>query len=168
MKEIAKETGMEVVIIRPPLVYGPNAPGNFGLLIKVATKGLPLPLAGIRNRRSFISVWNLVDFIVRCIDHTEAAGQTFLVADSEDVSTSDLLRKLAGAAGKPSRLFWLPAPLLKVGATVIGKRGIYDRLFDSLQVDVSHARRTLGWVPPLSLDEGLRRCFSNQDESRIP
>ncbi|CAM3614051.1 NAD-dependent epimerase/dehydratase family protein [Halomonas lysinitropha] len=165
--EIQRETGMEVVIIRPPLVYGPDAPGNFGLLSKVATKGLPLPLAGIRNRRSFVSVWNLVDFIVLCIDHPRAAGQTFLVADGEDVSTSELLRKLARAAVRPSRLFWLPAPLLKAGATALGKRGIYDRLFDSLQVDARHARRTLGWVPPLSLDEGLARCFRQADEGPV-
>lgn len=162
LKKLAKETGMELVIIRPPLVYGPSAPGNFRLLTKVANKGLPLPLAGIRNQRSFISVWNLTDFIVHCLSHPKAAGNTFVVADGEVVSTSDLLRKVAHAAGKPSRLFWLPASLLKLGAKVIGKDGIYNRLFDSLQVDASHARQTLDWVPPLSLDEGLKRCFYPQ------
>lgn len=168
LRKLSSETGMELVIIRPPLVYGPGAPGNFGLLTKVATSGLPLPLAGIHNRRSFVSLWNLVDFIARCIDQPEAPGETFVVADGEDVSTTELLRKLAHAADKPSRLFWLPAPLLKAGATALGKRGVYDRLFDSLQVDASHARHTLDWVPPLNLDEGLRRCFCHQDKSHTP
>lgn len=168
LRKLSSETGMELVIIRPPLVYGPGAPGNFGLLTKAATSGLPLPLAGIHNRRSFVSLWNLVDFIVRCIDHPEAPGETFVVADGEDVSTTELLRKLAHAADKPSHLFWLPAPLLKAGATALGKRGVYDRLFDSLQVDASHARHTLDWVPPLNLDEGLRRCFCHQDKSHTP
>lgn len=168
LRKLSSETGMELVIIRPPLVYGPGAPGNFGLLTKVATSGLPLPLAGIHNRRSFVSLWNLVDFIARCIDQPEAHGETFVVADGEDVSTTELLRKLAHAADKPSRLFWLPAPLLKAGATALGKRGVYDRLFDSLQVDASHARHTLDWVPPLNLDEGLRRCFCHQDKSHTP
>ncbi|MFC3293679.1 NAD-dependent epimerase/dehydratase family protein [Modicisalibacter luteus] len=167
LKDIAKKTGLELVIVRPPLIYGPDAPGNFGLLSTVATKGLPLPLAGINNRRSFVSVWNLVDFIMHCINHPNASGETFLVADGEDVSTSELLYKLARAAGRPSRLFWLPASWLKAGATALGKRGVYDRLFDSLQVDASHARRTLGWVPPLSLDDGLERCFLHQDEGCI-
>ncbi|GEK73665.1 MULTISPECIES: NAD-dependent epimerase/dehydratase family protein [Halomonas] len=159
LQELAKETGLEVVIIRPPLVYGPNAPGNFGLLAKVVAKGVPLPLAKIRNRRSFVSIWNLVDLITVCLDHPKAAGEVFVVSDGDDVSTSDLLQKIGTASGHPAKLFWVPRSILKVAVTLIGKRDVYDRLFSSLQVDAGHVRKTLEWSPPLSLDEGLRRCF---------
>ncbi|MGJ7457436.1 NAD-dependent epimerase/dehydratase family protein [Halomonas sp. RA08-2] len=159
LHQVAEETGLEVVIIRPPLVYGPGAPGNFGLLTRVVEKRLPLPLGDTGNRRSLVSIWNLVDLLTLCLDHPAAAGETFVVCDAEEVSTSELLRKIGQAAGKPARLFWLPRGLMKAGATLIGKRGIYDRLFDSLTVDAGHARRTLGWAPPLALDEGLERCF---------
>jgi len=160
--EIQRETGMEVVVIRPPLVYGPDAPGNFGLLMGIVSKGLPLPLAGISNSRSFVSVWNLVDLIATCIDHPKAAGQLFLVQDGQDVSTSDLLRGIGKAQGKPARLFWLPAPLLKAGAILLRKHSMYERLFDSLQVDDTGTRQQLDWTPPVSVDEGLRRCFETQ------
>ena len=159
---IQQESGMEVVIIRPPLVYGPNAPGNFGLLSRVLRTGLPLPLSGIKNVRSFVSVWNLSDLIATCVDHPQAANKTFLVRDGEDISTSDLLRKMAIAQGQTPRLFWMPSMLLKAGATLVGKRQMYDRLFDSLQVDDTATRETLGWEPPLSLDEGIKRSFSTE------
>ncbi|MCC5881598.1 MAG: NAD-dependent epimerase/dehydratase family protein [Halomonas sp.] len=159
LHEVAEQTGIEVVIVRPPLVYGPMAPGNFGLLTRIVEKRLPLPLADTDNRRSLVSVWNLVDLLTLCMDHPAAAGKTFMVSDAEQVSTSDLLRKIGQAVGKPARLFRLPKGLMKAGATLVGKRGIYDKLFDSLTVDASHARQTLGWAPPLTLDEGLARCF---------
>lgn len=159
--ELAKELELEVVIIRPPLVYGPNAPGNFGLLTKVVAKGMPLPLAKISNRRSFISVWNLVDLIAVCLDHPKATGEVFVVCDGNDVSTSELLQKIGTASGHSVRLFWVPSALLKAGVMLLRKREIHDRLFGSLQVDDSHVRKTLGWKPPLSLEEGLRRCFIN-------
>lgn len=159
---LQQETSMEVVIIRPPLAYGPEAPGNFGLLAKVLRTGLPLPLSGIENARSFVSVWNLADLVTTCVDHPQAANQTFLVRDGEDVSTSELLRKMAIAQGQTPKLFWLPSTLLKAGATLVGKRQMYDRLFDSLQVDDTATRETLDWEPPLSLDEGIKRSFSTE------
>lgn len=162
--EIQKDTGMQVVVIRPPLVYGPDAPGNFGLLMSIVSKGLPLPLTGINNSRSFVSVWNLVDLIVTCIDHPSAAGQLFLVRDGQDVSTSELLREIGRAQDRAARLFWLPAPLLKAGAILLGKRSMYRSLFDSLQVDDTGTRNQLDWTPPLTLRQGLERCFkTNQD-----
>lgn len=162
LREIQKETGLEMVIIRPTLVYGPNAPGNFGLLARVMRTGLPLPLDGIHNARSFISVWNLVDLIKTCTEHPSAANVTLVVRDGEDISTSELLRKMAVAQGRTPRLFWMPRSLLKAGATLFGKRQIYDRLFDSLQVDDTATRKMLDWTPPLSLEEGIKLTFSSE------
>ncbi|MCB5187687.1 SDR family oxidoreductase [Methylobacillus caricis] len=160
---LAKETGMEVVVIRPPLVYGPGVKGNFASLMKWARAGIPLPLGAIHNRRSLVAVDNLVSLMITCIDHPFAANQIFLVSDGEDMSTSDLSRRLAKAAGASSRLIPVPAGLLKVGLTVLGKRMIAQRLLGSLQVDISKTREVLGWTPPISVDEGLRRCFSVKD-----
>ena len=162
LMEVHKETGIDVVIIRPPLVYGPNAPGNFGSLVRWCDKGLPLPLGAIHNKRSLVALDNLVDLIITCIDHPAAANQTFLVADGEDVSTTELLQGVAKAMGKPSRLVPVPAGLLKAGATVLGKRAMAQRLLGSLQVDISKARNLLGWQPPLTVEDGLKRCFPDQ------
>nr|WP_320136833.1 SDR family oxidoreductase [uncultured Amphritea sp.] len=159
---LAKETGMEVVIIRPPLVYGPNAPGNFGRLVRLVEKGIPLPLGAIHNKRSFVALDNLVDLIVTCIDHPAAANQVFLAGDGEDLSTSELLRGIATAMGKPSRLLPVPESWLRFGANLLGKREVADRLLGSLQVDISKTRDMLGWKPPISVDEGLRRCFDTE------
>jgi len=158
LREIARNTDMEVVIIRPPLVYGPTAPGNFGSLLQWVNKGIPLPLGAIHNQRSLIALDNLVDFIVTCIDHPAAANQTFLVSDGEDLSTTDLLQRVAQAMGKKTRLFPVPVGLLKLGAALLGKQAVAQRLCGSLQVDISKARRLLGWNPPISVDEGLRRA----------
>jgi len=158
LQEIAKSTGMEVVIIRPPLVYGPNAPGNLGSLLKWVNKSIPLPLGAIHNQRSLVALDNLVDFIVTCIDHPAAANQTFLVSDGEDLSTSELLQRVGHAMGKPARLFPVPTRLLNLGAALLGKKAMAQRLCGSLQVDISKARRLLGWNPPISVDEGLRRA----------
>ena len=162
LRKIQEETGMDVVIIRPTLVYGPSAPGNFGLLARVMKTGLPLPLDGIHNARSFVSVWNLVDLIKTCIEHPSAANATLLVRDGEDIATSELLRKMAVAQGHTPRLFWVPRGLLKAGATLLGKRQMYDRLFDSLQVDDTATRKMLDWTPPLLLDEGIQLTFSSE------
>ena len=159
LQQIALETGMEVVIIRPPLVYGPGVKGNFASMIKLVEKGLPLPFGAIDNRRSLVGLDNLVDLIITCIDHPSAANQLFLVSDGEDLSTSGLLRRVAKAMGKPSRLIPVPAVLLQLGATVLGKKAVGQRLLGSLQVDISSTRERLDWTPPLSVDEGLRRCF---------
>lgn len=155
---IAAETNMEVVIIRPPLVYGPNAPGNFGSLMRWLTRGVPLPLGAIENRRSLVALDNLVDLIVTCVDHPAAANQTFLVSDGEDLSTTQLLRRMGQALGKPARLVPIPPALLKLGAALVGRPAVAQRLCGSLQVDISKTRQILGWTPPLSVDEGLKKA----------
>ncbi|MBL3824553.1 MULTISPECIES: UDP-glucose 4-epimerase family protein [unclassified Marinobacter] len=157
--ELAAETGMEVVIIRPPLVYGPGVKGNFASMIRLVDKGLPLPLGAVHNKRSLVALGNLVDLIITCISHPAAANQVFLAGDSEDLSTTELLRAVAVAMGKPSRLIPLPAGLLMAGAALLGKKPVARRLLDSLQVDISKAQNLLGWEPPLSVHDGLRRCF---------
>ena len=158
--EIQRETGIELVIIRPPLVYGPTAPGNFGSLMCWIEKGVPLPLGAIHNKRSLVAVDNLLDLIITCIDHTAAANQVFLAGDGQDLSTTELLRCVAKAAGKPSRLIPIPSSLLMFAATLLGKKDVAQRLLGSLQVDITKARDLLGWEPPISVEEGLCRCFS--------
>ncbi len=160
LQALATETGMEVVIIRPPLVYGPGAPGNFGLLLRWLKSGLPLPLGAIYNQRSLIALDNLVDFILTCLTHPQAANQTFLVSDGQDLSTTELVRGLAQAAGIPARLIPVPAWALRVGTSLLGKNGLGQRLCGNLQVDISKARSLLGWVPPVSVEEGLRRAMA--------
>lgn len=159
LKEIAENTGMEVVIIRPPLVYGKNAPGNFGTLLKVAEKNLPLPLGAINNQRSFVAVDNLIDLIITCIDHPNAANQIFLVSDDQDISTSNLLKKLTLAVGKKPWLLPVPVSFLKFAASIFGKRAAVERFSSSLTVDIEHTKQILNWKPPITLDEGVRRCF---------
>ena len=157
LSKIAEETAMEIVIIRPPLVYGPNAPGNFGRLLRWVDHGIPLPLGAIHNKRSLVALDNLVDLIITCLDHLAAANQTFLVSDGEDLSTTELLRRMGLALGCPARLIPMPASLLEAGAAFLGRREMAQRLCGSLQVDISKTRTLLGWNPPISVDEGLRR-----------
>jgi nucleoside-diphosphate-sugar epimerase len=154
---IAQETAMEIVIIRPPLVYGPGVKANFLTMMQWLYKGVPLPLGAIHNKRSLVALDNLMDLIVTCLDHPAAANQVFLAGDGEDLSTPDLLRRLGSALGKPARLLPVPVSLLKVGAAILGRRNIAHRLCESLQVDISKARNVLGWKPPISVDEGLRQ-----------
>ena len=158
LQALAAETGMEVVIIRPPLVYGSGAPGNFGSLMRWLKRGVPLPLGAIHNQRSLVALENLVDLIVTCLTHPAAANQTFLVSDGEDVSTTELLRRMGQAMGRPARLIPVPASWLKLAAAIVGNPDVAQRLCGSLQVDIEKTRRLLGWTPPLSLDEGLRRA----------
>jgi nucleoside-diphosphate-sugar epimerase len=160
LHRLTKETGMEVVIIRPPLVYGPGVKGNFLSMVRWISKGIPLPLGAIHNQRSLVALDNLVDLIITCIDHPAAANQTFLVADGEDLSTTDLLRRVGQALGKPARLVPVPVGLLKLGAVLIGKQAIALRLCGNLQVDTSKAREVLGWDPVVSLDEGLKKAVN--------
>lgn len=155
---VEAETGMEVVVIRPPLVYGPEVTGNFGSLLRWLKYGIPLPFGAINNRRSLVALDNLVDLIVTCINYPSAANQTFLVSDGEDLSTTQLLRLSAAALGVPARLFPVPAPLLNAGFLLLGKPGLSQRLLGSLQVNLTITRETLGWIPPLSVEEGLRRA----------
>jgi len=160
LHSIAQSTGMEVVIIRPPLVYGTNAPSNFGKLTRVVAKGLPLPLGSINNRRSLVGINNLVDFIVMCLEHPAAANETFLVSDGEDLSTPDLIRRMARAMNRPARLLPVPVWALQAGASLLGKGDAVQRLCGNLQVDISKSRTLLGWYPPISVNEGLRRAVS--------
>ena len=157
--QIAADTGLEVVIIRPPLVYGPGVKGNFSSMIQVVKKKVPLPLGAIKNKRSLVALDNLVDLIITCIDHPAAANQVFLAGDGESLSTTELLRGVAKAAGVSSRLIPVPASVLMFMATLIGKKEMAQRLLGSLQVDISKALDLLGWTPPISVEEGLRRCF---------
>jgi nucleoside-diphosphate-sugar epimerase len=164
LKEVSGAEGMEFVIIRSPLVYGPSAPGNFGSLVRWIEKGFPLPLGSVHNKRSLVALDNLVDLIITCIDHPGAANETFLVSDGEDLSTTQLLQGVAEAMGKPSRLIPVPASLLQFGATLLGKKAVAQRLLGSLQVDISHTQKCLNWTPPLTVKQGLQRCFPNRQE----
>lgn len=156
---LAAETGMEVVVVRPPLVYGRGVKGNFASMVKLVRRGLPLPLGAIHNKRSLVGIGNLIDLIVRCLNHPAAANQVFLAGDGEDLSTTELLRGVAEAMGKPARLISVPAGMLQFGALLLGKKAMGQRLLGSLQVDISKTRETLGWTPPYTVEEGLRHCF---------
>ena len=164
LRKVAVDTGMEFVIIRPALVYGLGAKGNFANLIKIVEKGIPLPFGAIYNKRSLVSLDNLVDLIITCTIHPKAANQIFLAADGQDLSTTELLRAVAQSMCKPSCLVPVPSFLLILAATMLGKRAMTQRLLGSLQVDISKARDLLNWTPPLSLEEGLRRCFIDKTE----
>jgi UDP-glucose 4-epimerase len=157
LRGLSGETGLEVVIVRAPLVHGAGAPGNFGRLCRLVRRRVPLPFGAIDNRRSVIGVGNLADFTVTCLDHPRAGNETFLVSDAEDVSTPDLVVRLGRALGVRVRLLPVPAAVLRAVATLVGAGTATDRLVSSLQVNISKARRLLGWAPPLSLDEGLRQ-----------
>lgn len=162
LKKIGSETGMEIVIIRPPLVYGPCAPGNFGKLAKMVEKNLPLPFGAVHNKRSLVSLDNLVDLIVTCIDHPNAANQVFLVSDDCDVSTTDLLRIMIESSGKKPRLIPVPVAWLSFIACLLGKNSIIERMCSSLQVDISFTKKTLGWKPPVSFQDGIQKCFKQE------
>ena len=157
LRQLAMESGMEVVIVRPPLVYGPGVKANFQSMMRWLYRGIPLPLGAIYNKRSLVALDNLVDLIITCLEHPAAANQTFLAGDGEDLSTTELMQRMAKALGRPSLLIPVPVKLLDLGATLLGKRAIVQRLCGSLQVDISKARTLLEWNPPISVDEGLRR-----------
>lgn len=158
LREIEAQMGMEVVIVRPPLVYGPGVKANFASMMRWVARGVPLPLGVIYNARSMVALDNLVDLLVTCLKHPAAAGQTFLVSDGEDVSTTELLRRTAQAMGKKAVLLPIPAFVLETGAALLGKRSVTQRLCGSLQVDIEKTRRLLGWNPPLTLDQGLKKA----------
>ena len=158
LRELGVQTGMEVVIIRPPLVYGPGVKANFAAMMRWLKRGVPLPLGAIHNQRSLVAIDNLVDLILLCLTHPAAAHQTFLVSDGEDVSTTALLRRMGQAMGHPARLIPVPSGMLKLAGALVGKSDVVQRLCGSVQVDIAKTRDILGWTPPVSLDEGLRRA----------
>ena len=158
LRELSAQTGMEVVIIRPPLVYGPGVKANFAAMMRWLQRGVPLPLGAIHNQRSLVALDNLVDLIVTCMTHPAAANQTFLVSDGEDVSTTELLRRMGQAMNRPARLIPVPTSGLKLAATMVGKQDVAQRLCGSLQVDIEKTRQLLGWRPPLTLDQGLKKA----------
>lgn len=155
LRAIARATSMEVVILRSPLVYGPGVKGNLLSLLRLIDRGMPLPLASVDNRRSLLYVGNLVDAIITCMDAPAAANKTWLVSDGEDVSTPDLIRRLAVAMGKPARLWPCPVGLLRSGAALLGRSALAARLTGSLVIDSSRIRQELGWCPRYTLDQGL-------------
>lgn len=155
LAEIGRSTPLEVVILRPPLVYGPGAPGNFARLIRLVRSGWPLPLAGIDNRRSLLYLGNLVDAILLCMHHPTVAGQTFLLDDGQPVSTPELIRAVARAMDRPARLLGVPVGVLEFAGALLGKRAVVKRLTGSLWVDSSAIRSRLGWTPPYTLRQGL-------------
>jgi nucleoside-diphosphate-sugar epimerase len=160
--EIASKTNLEVVIVRLPLVYGKSVKGNLKSLIKLINYKIPLPFADIKNKRSLIGIDNLVDVLIRCIEHPKAAGKTFLVSDGEDLSTSELINVIASGMNRSVRLFWLPRALLKFFGFILMRQDQIDRLIGSLQIDNSYARKILNWTPPVSVEEGIRKMVKDK------
>lgn len=156
LRQIEAETGLDVVIIRPPLVYGPGVKANFLQMMRAIQRGLPLPLASIANKRSLIYAGNLVDALVTCALHPSAAGKTYLVSDGQDISTPELVRGVAAALDVPARLLPFPVSLMRLAGKLSGKNAAVDRLTGSLTVDGTKIRQELDWVPPFTMEEGLR------------
>jgi nucleoside-diphosphate-sugar epimerase len=157
---LSEQSGLEVVIIRPPLVYGPGVRANFAALMRAVQRGWPLPLACVHNLRSMVAMDNLVSFIATCVDHPQAANTTFLVSDGQDISSPDLVRGLAQALGVAARLVPVPVSALQFVGRALGRGDVIQRVCGNLRVDISKARRVLAWQPPVSMDEGLRRTVA--------
>ena len=157
LRELTATSGMEIVCIRPALVYGPGVKANFFALMRALARGLPLPLGAVNNKRSLVGIDNLVDLIAVCLQHPAAANRTFMVSDGEDLSTTELLIRAAAALGRPARLVPVPQRVLQLGAKIVGKPELARRLLGSLQVDIRATRATLDWSPPYTVDEELRR-----------
>jgi len=158
LQELSAMNGLQIMVLRPPLVYGPSAPGNWRRLVRWVRSGLPLPLGAIDNRRSLMGIDNLTDLILRCVSHPAAANRTLLVSDGEDISTPDLVRAIAQTLGRRVLLLPVPAPWLRLGARLVAKADLVDKLLGSLLVDSSRARSLLDWSPPVSLADGLGRA----------
>jgi nucleoside-diphosphate-sugar epimerase len=162
LAEMRRRGSLEVVVIRPPLVYGPGVRANFLALARAIERGIPLPLGAIHNSRSLVAVDNLIDFVVRCIEHPKAANELFMVSDAHDLSTTELVQSMARALGKPARLLSVPPWLLSAAARAAGKRQVAQRLLGSLQLNVAKARSVLAWNPPVSVDEAMRRALATR------
>jgi nucleoside-diphosphate-sugar epimerase len=153
---LGQKTGLEIVILRLPLVYGPRVKANMARLFNIVERGVPLPLGMVKNARSLLFIGNLADAIMTCIEHPKAAGQTFIVSDGEDKSTPGLIRCIAHALNRPARLLPLPPALLRLAGKLTGRSATVDRLLNSLVVDSSRIRRELAWTPPYSMEQGLK------------
>jgi nucleoside-diphosphate-sugar epimerase len=153
---VSAQTGLEVVVVRPPLVYGPGVKGNLLRLLRWVARAVPLPLGAVHNQRSLVGLSNLVDLLLRCAEQPAAAGQTFLASDGHDLSTPQLIRLMAEGMNRPARLLPVPVALLQAGGSLLGKRGEIERLVGSLQVDSGHTQAQLGWTPPVSVEDGVR------------
>lgn len=161
LRQIARETRIEVVIIRPPLVYGPGVKANFAALARLVRFGLPLPFGAVHNKRSLVSADNLADLIAVCLVHPRAANETFLVSDGVDLSTAELAAAIAQAMGKRPRSLPVPPGLMLMAARLLGKNDAAGRVLGSLQVDITKARQLLEWTPPVSVAEGMRRAVAH-------
>ena len=160
--EISAKKNLEVVIVRLPLVYGKDVKGNIARLIKIIKSGIPLPFSMIKNQRSIIGIDNLIDFLMLCIDHPDASGKTFLVSDSDDLSTPDLIKLIASSFGQKANLFPVPLFLLKFLGSIFGKQKEINRLIGSLRIDNSYVKETLNWTPPVSVEEGIMRMIQRK------
>ena len=161
---LSQETGLEIVIIRPPLVYGEGVKGNFASLLKMVVKRIPLPFRAItNNKRSLVSVYNLVDLIKVCVDHPNAANQIFLVSDDNDISTSEMVALMAKVQCCPNYSLPLPVWCFHLLGKLLSKQDVIDRLVGSLQVDITHTKNTLNWTPPFSIEEGFAKCIERRD-----
>lgn len=161
--EISDQSGMEVVVVRPPLVYGPGVKANFAALVRAVQRGWPLPLAAVDNRRSLVALANLVDFLALVCTHPKAAQETFLISDAQDVSMADLVREIGYAAHKPAKLLYIPTKIMVHACTLMGKKQAIQRLCGNLQVDSSKAHRLLDWVPVVTLKQGLRSVLDDKN-----
>lgn len=161
LQKIARDTGLEVVIVRPPLVYGPGVKANFRSLIRLVQLGAPLPFGSIHNKRSFVAVDNLANFLRVCVTHPAAPNETFFVSDGEDLSTTELLQRIARAMNRSARLMSVPSWLLKAALALTGRSAVADRLLGSLRVDIGKAKTRLQWTPPVTVDEALRRAVAS-------
>ncbi|MBK4733365.1 UDP-glucose 4-epimerase family protein [Noviherbaspirillum pedocola] len=161
LSEWAPRAGLELVIVRPPLVYGPGVRANFLRLLELVRSGVPLPLGAVRNQRSMVGIDNLVDFLLLCAEHPDAAHATWMVSDNHDVSIAELIGAIAAAMGKPARLLRVPPALLSAAAALVGKRPAAGRLLDTLQVDVTPALQRLGWRPPVAFQDGIAKTVAH-------
>ncbi len=163
LMEIGQRSGMEIVILRPPMIYGPGVKGNFANLLKLVNKGIPMPFGNVNNRRSLLALENLVSAILLAAKHPAAANQTYLIADDEAVSTSQLIRYIANAQGKKARLISIPVSLMTFAAKVLGKQSVADRLFGSLQIDTTKIQKQLGWRSVVTMQQQLEKMFPDLD-----
>ena len=167
LHDVSARTGLEIVIVRPPLIYGPGVKGNLAKLLGLVRRGLPLPLGLVNNARSLVGIDNLLDLLVVCLQDSRAAGQTFLVSDGDDLATQDLMRRMASAINSSARLWPLPLSILRLAGFLTGRSNEINRLVGSLQVDIRHTRERISWSPPYGVEECLRRMVASEVNARV-